>query len=57
MENINMNDIYMTEKNMRGAWVVYGKIGIRQYYGYTKKDAIRLYREECKRTIFVNQSR
>ena len=30
-----------------------GEIGIKQYYYYSKAEAIRLYKEECKRTIFV----
>lgn len=29
--------IYFMEKNIHGAWVVYGVAGIKQYYYYTKK--------------------
>lgn len=43
--------IHFVEKNVHGAWVVYGADGIKQYYGYTKAEAIRLYKEDCK-TIF-----
>lgn len=46
-----MGDIYFTEKNVHGAWVVYGAIGIRQYYFYTKKQAMMKYREECNKTL------
>lgn len=50
------SQIDFVEKNIHGAWVVWGEIGIRQYYYYTKKDAIRLYLQECKEhPIFVNQ--
>lgn len=42
--------INFVEKNVRGAWVIYGKLGIRQYYGYTKKEAMREYRAEYART-------
>ena len=45
-------DIYLVEKNIRGAWVVYGSEGVKQYYGYTKAQAIRLYKESAK-TITV----
>lgn len=47
--------IYFSEKNIRGAWVVYGALGIKQYYGYTKAEAERMYKDECSRTIVVNQ--
>lgn len=40
--------IYFTERNIHGAWVVYGSEGIKQYYGYTKKQAIEMYRREAK---------
>lgn len=46
-----MGDIYFTEKNAYGAWVIYGAIGVRQYYFYTKKQAMKRYREECKQTL------
>lgn len=46
-----MGDIYFAEKNVRGAWVIYGAIGVRQYYFYTKKQAMKRYREECKQTL------
>lgn len=29
-------DVFAVEKNIRGAWVIYGALGVRQYYGYTK---------------------
>ena len=51
-----MNVIYFVEKNVRGAWVVWGVIGIRQYYCYTKKQAIEKYIEECKSKVFFNVS-
>lgn len=38
--------IYFVEKNIHGAWVVYGLFGVRQYYYYTKKEAMRRYRGE-----------
>lgn len=31
------NCVYFMEKNVHGAWVVYGELGVRQYYYYTKK--------------------
>lgn len=47
--------IYFVEKNIRGAWVVCGKIGMRQYYYYTKKEAMKMYSNECRNTIIVNE--
>lgn len=49
------NCVYFMEKNVHGAWVVYGEMGVRQYYYYTKKEARRRYIEECQATLFVNQ--
>lgn len=49
------NCIFFVERNVHGAWVVYGTIAVRQYYGYTKQEAMRRYREECARTELFNQ--
>jgi hypothetical protein len=46
--------ISFTEKNIHGAWVVFGIMGIRRYYGYTKVQAESMYREEYERTHVVN---
>lgn len=48
-----MQLVYSAEKNIRGAWVVYGVEGVKQYYGYSKAEAIRLYKESCR--IIVSQ--
>ncbi len=45
--------IFLVEQNIRGAWVVYGALGVRQYCGYTKKEAIERYKKECDKTLFV----
>lgn len=47
-----MGNIFCIEKNIRGAWVIYGRVGVKQYYGYTKEEAVEKYKEECKRTLF-----
>ena len=47
--------IYLSERNQRGAIVIYGILGIKQYYDYTEREARRLYIEEARKTIFVNQ--
>lgn len=49
-----MSAIYFSEKNIHGAWVVYGTIGVRQYYGYTKRQAEKMYREQVKNEVIVN---
>lgn len=45
--------IFFVEKNIHDAWVIYGSDGIKQYYGYTKKEAIKKYKDNCK--TFVNE--
>lgn len=50
-----MKEIYFTEKNIYGAWVVYGLIGVKQYYGYTKREAERRYKEQVKQEIITNK--
>lgn len=49
-----MGYIFFIERNIRGAWVIYGRIGVKQYYDYTKAEAIAKYKDECKKTIFDN---
>ena len=49
--------ISFIEKNIRGAWVIHGSLGYRQYYYYTKKQAEKMYRDEYRRTDgqFINR--
>ena len=47
--------VYFAERNHRGGWAVYGAVGVKQYYGYTKKQAIQLYKDSCN--IFTNQKK
>ncbi len=48
------DNIFLIEKNARGAWAVYGALGVRQYYGYSKGEARARYEEECQKTVFHN---
>ena len=43
--------IFFIERNIRGAWVVYGKEGVKQYYGYTKEQARQKYLDEAQTII------
>jgi len=42
--------INFVEKNIRSAWVIWGQLGIRQYYGYTKSRSIEMYKDEYWKT-------
>ena len=55
MSNMLRGDIWLIEKNIRGAWVIYGKIGIRQYYYYKKHEARKLYLDECRKKIIKRE--
>ena len=49
-----MNDlVWMVERNVHGAWVVYGACGIKQYYYCTKTEAKRKYKESAD--VFYNR--
>lgn len=39
--------ISFMEKNVHGAWVIYGAYDTKQYYGYSKREAARRYRASC----------
>lgn len=56
-ENILKNDIFAVEKNIHGAWTVYGSLGVRQYYFRTKQEATRMYQKECKNVEIVERGR
>ena len=43
--------IFFMEKNNRGAWVVFGLEGIKQYYGYTKEQARQMYLDDAKMIV------
>lgn len=43
-----MTFISCMDQTQTGAWEIYGALGFRRYYGYTKKDAARLYVKECR---------
>lgn len=47
--------ISLVERNVHGAWVVWGQNGIRQYYGYSKSEAMQKYRNECLNTNFCSR--
>lgn len=42
-------------RNVHGAYVIDGDIGSRQYYFYTKREAIRLYNQACKALNLVEK--
>jgi len=54
---MNGRMIYFAEKNIHGGWAVYGEIGVHQYYGCTKKEALNMYASECKRTVIRCQKK
>lgn len=51
------NNIFAVERNVRGAWVIYGALGVRQYYGYTRAAAIEAYRKGCREKIVEEQKK
>lgn len=50
-----MKGIFYIDTNIHGAIVICGDIGIRQYYGYTKSEAKKMYLNERIGKIFYNQ--
>ena len=49
--------VHFTERNAAGAWTVYGSDGVKQYYGYTKAEAIRKYNEASREIIAETEHR
>ena len=47
--------IYFTERNIHGAIVIYGILGVKQYYGYTAAEAKKKYKDEANSNVFTNQ--
>ena len=47
--------VWFVGRNIWGAWVVYGIDGLKQYYGYSKLEAVRRYKADCR--VVVNQRR
>ena len=45
--------IFFIDKSLRGAYVVYGSEGVKQYYGCTKEQARKQYQLSGK--TFVNR--
>ena len=48
MRAVRDGAIFLVEKNERGAWVIYGTEGVRQYVGYTKAAAMEEYRKSYR---------
>ena len=40
--------IFFVERNVHGAYSIYGSEGVKHYYGYTKQQAKEMYRESGK---------
>ena len=52
-----MRNVFLVEYNVHGAVVIYGALGVKQYYGYTKSEALKMYKEEASRIIFTNKNK
>lgn len=48
--------IDLIERNIHGGYTVYGAIGVRQYYEYTKAEAQQRYTEEARERTLHNMS-
>ena len=46
--------IDFTERNRYGAVVIWGAIGIRQYYFMNEREARKRYNEEARNTVLTN---
>lgn len=47
--------IHLVERNVHGAWVIYGALGVRQYYYMTRDEAVSSYKRAYENTILMNQ--
>ena len=47
--------IDLVTRNIHGAWVIYGIDGVKQFYNYTKAQAIQKYKDNCARKYVVNE--
>ena len=47
--------IHLVERNVHGAWVIYGTLDVRQYYYMTRDEAVSSYKWAYENTILVNQ--
>ena len=45
--------VFFIDRNIHGAYVVYGSEGVKQYYGCTKQQAKSMYQQSGK--TFVNR--
>ena len=45
--------VFFIDRNVHGAYSIYGSEGVKHYYGYTKQQAKEMYRESGK--TFVNR--
>jgi hypothetical protein len=45
--------VWLVEQNVHGGYTVYGSCGIRQYYGYSKSEAITKYKELYNKEYFT----
>lgn len=50
-----MAHVFFSEINSSGGVAIYGTLGVRQYYGYSKTVAEAKYRADAQKEIFYNQ--
>lgn len=48
-----MKNIYLIERNIHNAIIIYGRIGKKVYYYYNKKQAIKNYNNLCNKELCV----
>ena len=52
-----VNPVSLVTQNTRGAWVIYGLLGTKQYHNHTKQEAIKKYKKEYEQKTSENKKK
>lgn len=57
MQIVEINPVSMVTQGIRGIWIIYGLLGVRQYLDCTEIKAVEMYKDEYKKKVLANRKK
>ena len=52
-----INPVQLVVPNLHGIHTVYGLLGTKQYYGYSKSESVKQYKKEYEEKVKINKKK
>lgn len=57
MQIVEINPVSMVTQGIRGVWIIYGLLGVRQYSDCTEIKAVEMYKGEYEKRVLANRKK